>query len=149
MWAKKPGCAAEFSFDGTGVIWYGPVDLVCGCARVYVDNVLMDARIIQRVAGVDFPGSADGYDKKFHYPLYSVEGLLQGRHTIRIEALGEGTVDSQDTYIILEKFRILKEGYSEPIRFYINNRCEMCIRDRNYTDGRVECAVCRLETAPG
>ena len=123
MWAKKPGCAAEFSFDGTGIIWYGPVDLVCGCARVYVDNVLMDARIIQRVAGVDFPGSADGYDKKFHYPIYSVEGLPQGRHTIRIEALGDGTVDSQDTYIILEKFRILKDGNPEPVRFYINNRC--------------------------
>lgn len=61
-----------------------------------------------------FPGSADGYDKKFHYPIYSVEGLPQGRHTIRIEALGDGTVDSQDTYIILEKFRILKDGNPEP-----------------------------------
>ena len=52
-----------------------------------------------------------------------MEGLPQGRHTIRIEALGDGTVDSQDTYIILEKFRILKDGNPEPVRFYINNRC--------------------------
>lgn len=73
--------------------------------------------------GVEFPGSVDGYDKKFHSPLYFVEGLPQGRHSIRIEALGEVTVDSQDTYIILEKFRILKEDYPEAIRFYINNGC--------------------------
>lgn len=123
MWAKKPGCAAELTFDGTGIVWYGPVDLICGYGRVYVDGDLMDGKILQRVAGVDFPGSADGYDKKYHYPLYSVEGLPNGRHKIRIEAAGEGAADSQDTYIILEKFRILKEGHPEPVRLYLNDRC--------------------------
>lgn len=123
MWAKGKGCAAELDFEGTGIVWYGPVDVVYGYAAVYVDGQPADGRILQRVNGVDFPGSADGYDKKYRYPLYSADNLPYGKHTIRIEPLGEGSAESQDTYIAIECFRILDGGRPEPVRFYINNAC--------------------------
>lgn len=121
MWSKNPGSFAELTFEGTGVVWYGPTDVICGYARVLVDGKVMDEKILQRVNGVDFPGSADGYDKKYHYPLYSVSGLQAGTHTIRIEPLGKGSEESQDTYIIVEEFRILNGFAPEPVRLYINN----------------------------
>lgn len=121
MWSEESGSFAELTFEGTGVVWYGPVDVICGYARVLIDNQVMDDKILQRVNGVDFPGSADGYDKKYHYPLYSVDGLCYGTHTIRIEPLGKGSGESQAPYIIIEQFRILDGSHSEPVRLYINN----------------------------
>ncbi len=121
MWSEEPGSFAELTFEGTGIVWYGPVDVICGYARVWIDNQAVDDEILQRVNGVDFPGSADGYDKKYHYPLYSVNGLAYGTHTIRIEPLGKGSRESQAPYIIIEEFRILDGTRPEPVRLYINN----------------------------
>lgn len=123
MWAKKPGSAAEVTFEGTGIVWYGPVDVVYGYARVYVDGELMDDRVLQRVNGVDFPGSADGYDKKYHYPVYSIDRLEPGTHTIRIEPAGLGSEESQDTYIVIAQFRVLDGTCPEPVQFWVNNAC--------------------------
>lgn len=121
MWAKNPDCSARLTFTGTGVVWYGPVDVVCGYASVYLDGELADPEILQRVAGVDFPGSADGYDKKYHYPLYSISNLPMGEHTLEIKPLGKGNSESQDTYIVIEKFRILDGSRPEPVRLMILN----------------------------
>lgn len=123
MWSKDPESAAEFSFKGTGIVWYGPVDVVYGYARVYIDGQVMDSKVLQRVNGVDFPGSADGYDKKYHYPVYSIDQLEDDMHTIRIEPLGKGNAESQDTYIAIEKFRVLNGKQEEPVQLWINNAC--------------------------
>ena len=50
-----------------------------------------------------------------------MSGLQAGTHTIRIEPLGKGSEESQDTYIIVEEFRILNGFAPEPVRLYINN----------------------------
>ena len=121
MWSKEPGAAAELAFTGTGVVWYGPVDTVNGIARVYLDGELVDASVSQRVQGVDFPGSAAGYDKKYDYPLYSADGLPDGPHTIRIEATGKKAKDAEDCYIVVDHFRILRKRGEEPIRFAVLN----------------------------
>ncbi|HHX59792.1 MAG TPA: hypothetical protein GX707_03490 [Epulopiscium sp.] len=121
MWSKEAGAYAECTFTGTGVVWYGPVDTIYGIAKVYIDGKLMDANIDQRVNGVDFPGSAAGYDKKYGYPLYSITGLENKTHTIRIEVTGTKVEDAGDSYIVIDYLRILTEANKEPIHFIINN----------------------------
>ncbi|HJA67944.1 MAG TPA: hypothetical protein H9955_16830 [Candidatus Mediterraneibacter cottocaccae] len=123
MWAKDPCASAEVTFTGTGIVWYGPVDVICGFASVWVDGETTDPNVLQRVNGVDFPGSADGYDRKYHYPVFSISGLKPGTHTLRIQPTGKGNSESRDTYIIIEKFRILDGTFPEPIRMWINNAC--------------------------
>lgn len=121
MWSKQPGASAELVFHGTGIVWYGPVDTIYGIAKVYVDGKLTDGRINQRVDGVDFPGSAAGYDKKYGYPVYSIDGLEDGDHTFRIEVTGEKAPDAFDSYIVIDYFRILTGTEPEPLYFIVNN----------------------------
>lgn len=121
MWTKEAGAYAEFTFEGTGIVWYGPVDVIYGIASVYIDGVLMDDAVNQQVNGVDFPGSAAGYDKKYDYPVYSITGLENKEHTIRIEATGRKSGGSKDSYIVLDHFRVICAENEEPIRFIINN----------------------------
>lgn len=122
MWSKTPGSAAEILFEGTGIVWYGPVDVIYGYARVFLDGRLVDGRVDQRVNSVDFPGSADGYDKKYHYPVFSVNGLEKGKHILRIEPVGFGNPEAKDSYIVIEGFRILDGTRPEPASLLINNQ---------------------------
>ena len=121
MWSNQEGSYAECTFRGTGVVWYGPVDTIYGIAKVSIDGKLMDDNISQRVNGGDFPGSAAGYDKKYRYPLYSITGLKDGEHTIRIEATGRKANDAKNSYIVIDYLRIIGKEGEEPIRFIINN----------------------------
>lgn len=117
----EKGAFAEFTFCGTGIVWFGSVDTINGIAKVWLDGRLADKCISQKVAGVDFPGSAAGYDKKYGYPLYYVSGLPAGEHTIRIEVSGEKTADSGGCYISIDYFRILAEGRPEPVKLAVLN----------------------------
>ena len=82
----------------------------------------VDGRVDQRVNSVDFPGSADGYDKKYHYPVFSVNGLEKGKHILRIEPVGFGNPEAKDSYIVIEGFRILDGTRPEPASLLINNQ---------------------------
>jgi hypothetical protein len=95
------------------------VDVNYGFARVLLDGKEVDPRINQRIDGVDFPGSAAGFDKKYHYPVYSVSGLSNGPHTLTIEVLGEHAPDSCDSYIVLETFCILQETPDWPVALHL------------------------------
>ena len=125
MWSHEAGAAAEITFEGTGIVWYGPEDTVYGIAKVYVDGELQDARVNQRVQGVDFPGSAPGYDKKYNYPIFSVADLPKGKHTLHIEVTGEKVPDAGDAYIVLDYFRILTGQREEPVKI-------LALNDYNY-----------------
>lgn len=121
MVSCEKGAYAEFTFSGTGIVWFGSVDTINGIAKVWLDGKIADECINQKVAGVDFPGSAAGYDKKYGYPLYYVSGLPAGEHTVRIEVTGEKTADSGGCYIGIDYFRVLAEGRPEPVRFAVLN----------------------------
>ncbi len=121
MWSKEAGAYAECTFTGTGAVWYGPADTTYGIAKVYVDGELMDAAVNQRVNGVDFPGSAAGYDKKYGLPHYSITGLPLKEHTLRIEVSGDKAEDAGDYYIVIDYLRIIRREMEEPVRFIINN----------------------------
>ena len=125
MWSNEAGASATVPFCGTGIIWYAPEDVNYGRARVLVDGVVMDGEINQRIDGVDFPGSSAGYDKKYHYPVFSVTGLEDGEHLLTIEVLGTHANDSCDSYIVLEEFYVLSRDTSRPTAIHL-------LKDYNY-----------------
>ncbi|MDD4849301.1 MAG: glycoside hydrolase family 2 TIM barrel-domain containing protein [Gemmiger sp.] len=111
----------ECTFAGTGVVWYGPVDTIYGIARVYLDDVLVDPGLDQKINGVDFPGSAAGYDKKYKYPVFSVQNLAPGTHRLRVEVTGQGVKDANNTYLAVDYFRVLDGTAPEPLRVLLLN----------------------------
>lgn len=125
MWSNECGAKATVSFNGTGIVWYAPVDVSYGIARVFVDGVLADNKINQRIDGVDFPGSSAGFDKKYNYPVFSVTGLSNGPHTLTIEVTGEHAPDSCDSYIVLENFCVIPSEPTLPVSVHL-------LKDYNY-----------------
>ena len=120
MWSREKGARAECTFTGTGIVWYGPQDTTYGMANVYVDGELAAERLSQRVPGVDFPCSSAGYDKKYHLPIFSIEGLDYGEHTLAIEVCGEKAEDASDCYIVIDYLRVLTGERTEPVRLNVN-----------------------------
>lgn len=119
-WCREKGAYAEYYFQGTGIVWYGPQDTIFGKANVYVDGNEAARGISQRVAGVDFSCSSVGYDKKYHLPIFSITGLPMGEHSIRVEAAGEGAEDAHDTYIAIDYFRVITGEKEEPVKLMVN-----------------------------
>ncbi len=119
MWSNEQGSRAHITFTGTGIVWYAPVDVNYGFARVLIDGIPVDDTINQRIDGVDFPGSSAGFDKKYHYPVFSVTGLPNGPHTLTIEVLGEHANDSCDSYIVLEEFYVIPEKLVQPVAVHL------------------------------
>lgn len=120
MWSREKGAYAEYTFIGTGIVWYGPQDTIFGMANVYVDGVLAAEKLSQRTAGVDFSCSSVGYDKKYHIPMFSVDNLPVGEHTIRIEVSGEKAIDASDYYIAIDYLRVLNGERTEPVKLIVN-----------------------------
>lgn len=119
MMSETKGDFFEAEFEGTGVVWYASVDVIHGIAKVLIDGELKDAQVNQRVNGVDFPGSADGFDKKYDYPVYSIQGLAPGKHTIRVEVSGAHAEDGEADCISLSYLRVLDGSYPEPLELYV------------------------------
>jgi hypothetical protein len=120
MWSREKGAALTCTFEGTGIVWYGPQDPAFGMADVYIDGEKKASQISQRSAAVDFSCCSAGYDKRYHLPVFSIRDLPYGTHTIRIEVCGEKAMDATDQYIVIDYFRVLGKEHTEPIRLMVN-----------------------------
>ena len=65
-------------------------------------------------------GGAPGYDKRYGIPMYSVTGLPNGKHTLRIEVDGTKAKDSGGYYVVIDAFRVLREK-PDDVKVIINN----------------------------
>ena len=83
--AKDAGAVVEWSFEGEGVKWFGRRFDDGGRAAVSIDG--------RRVAVIDQYGP--GRDLPFEWEH---KGLTPGKHTIRLEVLGEKAEASQGTW---------------------------------------------------
>ena len=121
MWSNTPGDYAEYTFRGTGICWIGSVDMICGMADVYIDGKLVARDIDLLVDGVEFPGASIGHDKRYGKVLYSVTGLEEGSHTIRIQVTGKKNARSANSYVVIDAFRVIGEHEKDDIKLIINN----------------------------
>ncbi len=116
--SNKRGDYVELEFEGTGISWIGAIDMIYGKAHVYLDGTWM--------ACVDLNpyvvhGTARGELKGENEILFSQEGLEPGVHTFRLEVRGDRGATSNNNYVSVSGFRILRPGPPGPVRFHILN----------------------------
>jgi hypothetical protein len=99
--ARTKGATAELTFEGKRVLWFTKLGAENGQAAVSIDGG--PATIVDTYSADDIWGVA----------VYRKELATPGRHTIRIEVLGERAVHpderSKDTLIFVDGIRIEKE----------------------------------------
>jgi len=87
------GATATLSFTGTGVTWIGVVDPWSGLANAFVDGTMYV---------VDTYGSSTLYQR----PLFSVQGLPAGPHTLSIEVMHARDGNAQGSWVFIDAFDI-------------------------------------------
>lgn len=82
----------QYAFNGTAVDWYGLKNNDLGKADVYIDNVL-------KAGGVDCYSATRAIQK-----LFSIKGLINSSHTIKIVITGTKNPLSSGTYLVHDYF---------------------------------------------
>jgi len=124
--SKTKGDYLEFTFRGTGIKVYGPLDVLYGKCSISVDGNVIADNISQYLSPVDFPGVSRGYEKRYRILLFEIHGLEYKEHVIRISITGEHEAGSQGNYVSLDYFVIEKPDSRGTLKLIINN-------DYNYT----------------
>ncbi|MBA3825432.1 MAG: discoidin domain-containing protein [Ktedonobacterales bacterium] len=91
------GAYAQYSFTGTGVVWYGVVGTDHGKADVYLDgSSTPDATI-------------DCYDTSWRAqePLYTKTGLTSGTHTIKIVVRSDRNAAATNNFVEVDALGII------------------------------------------
>ena len=117
----EKGAYLELDFTGSGIAVYGPTDMLYGKCSVYVDGALKKEGISQYLSGVDLPAMSRGYEKRYRIPLFSITGLEEKKHTLRLEVLGEKEAGAQNTYVSLDYMVVEGNSYSASPKLIINN----------------------------
>jgi len=87
------GATATLSFTGTGVTWIGVADPWSGFANAYVDGTMYV---------VDTYGDNTLYQK----PLFSVQGLPAGPHTLSIEVTHTRDGNALGAWVFIDAFEV-------------------------------------------
>ena len=93
--ATDPGSRATINFNGTGITWIVYRDQWSGIARVYLDGALK--------ATVDTylsPAQAQA-------PVYVINGLVSGTHTLTVEVTGTHNPISGGSWIWVDAFDVV------------------------------------------
>lgn len=109
-YSTKLGDTCEFTFTGTGVRYIGSKQKNTGLVKVYVDGVFKEEIDTYSNLGSDLKQAV----------IYSIEGLENGEHTIRLETAG-----GKANCIVVDAFEVLKpEGSNatEKAQLIINNQ---------------------------
>jgi hypothetical protein len=118
--SNMPGDAFDMTFNGTGILIYGPTDMIYGLGRVLIDDQDY-GRFSQYPLPVDFPGMSRGYEKRYSVPLFEAHGLQSGEHTLRVEVTGERDTGAQGCYISLDKLLIESPEAKTRVEMIINS----------------------------
>jgi hypothetical protein len=90
------GARTTFRFMGTGVSWIGARAERTGLAHVYLDGV--------HVTTVDtYSPRGEGFQET----LFTATGLVNGAHTLAIEATGTKNPVATNTYVVIDAFDVV------------------------------------------
>jgi photosystem II stability/assembly factor-like uncharacterized protein len=93
--SNVPGDKAEFYFYGTQVVWYGPKSSEYGIAKVYIDGNLI--------------GKAEQFGSALEdfVPVFTVDKLPLGKHTLTIEVDNDESGNATSRYIAIDALEVL------------------------------------------
>lgn len=109
-YSSKLGDTCEFTFTGTGVRYIGSKQKNTGLVKLYVDGIFKEEIDTYSNLGSDLKQAV----------IYSIEGLDNGEHTIKLETAG-----GKANCIVVDAFEVLKpEGSNatEKAQLIINNQ---------------------------
>ena len=94
--SEKIGAQVELNFVGTGIKWIGTSSNSQGLAKVYVDG--------------EFQAEVDQYNNSTQVMVdsFSLTGLSQGEHIIRVEVTGNKNSKSNGTRIEIDAFDVIR-----------------------------------------
>lgn len=95
--------SATVSFSGTGITWVGYQDQWSGIANVYVDGALQTPTVDTYAAS-----------EKAQSPVYSITGLSEGAHTLKILVTGTRDAASAGNWIWVNAFTIVDSNALPP-----------------------------------
>ncbi len=121
--SRTAGDYMEYTFEGSGVRVYGPVDHIGGMYRVTVDGETVCDRGSSFPKPVDREAASRGYEKLYRMCLAKAENLEYGTHTVRLEVLGELAQGGNDKWVSFDYLEIEKD---RQFRMILN-------QDFNYT----------------
>ncbi len=117
--SNKQGDFVELAFTGTGICWIGATDMIYGQADVFLDGTWVAC--VHLYPG-RLHGTARGETKREGEILFSQEDLSPGPHTLRLEVRGMRSPGSNNAYVSVTGFRVLRaEQPPEAVRFHILN----------------------------
>jgi hypothetical protein len=96
--ATDAGSRATITFNGTGITWIAYRDQFSGIARVYVDGALETT-----VDTYLSPAQAQA-------PIYSINGLVSGTHTLTVEVTGTHRTGSGGSWVWVDAFDVVGVG---------------------------------------
>lgn len=94
--AMDANSSATVTFNGTGITWIGYQDQWSGIAKVYVDGALQSPSVDTYAAS-----------EKAQSPVYSIVGLSEGAHSLRIVVTGTRDAASAGNWIWVNAFTII------------------------------------------
>lgn len=118
MMSCEAGSKMEFTFDGTGCIWYGTKDIICGTAKVYLDNEYQAEIDLGTLIRLSVPR---GYEAVYHEMIYAVKDLEPGQHKLVLEVTGNKGVNGQNSYVTIDRIVVLGENAIGNTRFIVDN----------------------------
>lgn len=105
QFSNQPGAYAEFTFYGTGVEYIAALSDNLGVAHIYLNGERMDR--ICAFIDTDYLHQVNAQQV-----LWSIEGLAQGHHTLRIVVAGEQHGASLGSFVTVDAFRVTSYNHS-------------------------------------
>lgn len=118
MMCCEAGAKAEFTFNGTGCIWYTTKDIICGTAKVYIDGEYKDEIDLGSSVRLSVPR---GNEAVYHEMAFAIKDLPMGEHKLTIEVTGNKGFNNQSSYVIIDRMVVLREGCEGNVRFVVDN----------------------------
>lgn len=119
--SRNAGDFLEFSFEGTGIRMYGPVDCIGGLYRIILDGQTIKKCGSSYPLPVDIDAASRGYEKRYRVCMADIQGLHIGCHTIRLEVLGERARGSNDTWVSIDYIEVINGKESRQMRMILNH----------------------------
>ena len=109
--SKEEGAQALFSFTGTGIRLYGPLEYNCGIAEISVDEEHTET-VSEFLPAVDRLSASRGYEKRYGVLLYEISGLEEKKHTLKIHVTGRKEADAQEAWFAVDYAEVSGDGHS-------------------------------------
>lgn len=123
--SRQKGDFLEYTFCGTGIRVYGPVDHIGGRYHIFVDGRPVKERGSAFPKPVEIAAASRGYEKRYQVLMGEALGLEPGTHTVKVEVLGEKAPGGNDTWVSVDFLEVIREEDGRRMRMNLN-------RDFNY-----------------